>query len=138
MTMKASKLHRIVRIILLCAVIFFSTGFTTVIKYCSMSHSSECCCESDHSENTATKRTELAIGDQTPPCMTVKVIGGLNDIKAPGSSESSTKIPAVDALPLVSEIITLPTPTHFLSHLYTDDVAPPIGDICIRINSLLI
>lgn len=138
MTMTNSKLHMTVRILLLCAVVFFSTGFTTVVKYCSMSQSSECCCESDHSENAAIPRNELSIGEQIPSCLTVKVIGGLNEIKAPVTSESSIKMLAIDAVLTVSEFIALPTPTHFLSFAYTDDVAPPSGDICIRISSLLI
>jgi hypothetical protein len=136
--MMYAKLHITIRIILLVAVVFFSTGFTSVVKYCSMSQSSECCCESDHSDNTAAQTNEPAVSDQNSPCLTVKVIGGLNDIKAPVTSESSIKILAIDAIPLVSDFITLPTPTHFLSLAYTDDVAPPNGDICIRIGSLLI
>jgi hypothetical protein len=68
----------------------------------------------------------------------VKVIGGLNEIKAPVTSESSIKMPAIDVTLSASELIALPTPRRFISLAYTDDVAPPNGDICIRISSLLI
>lgn len=136
--MRYLKLHISVRIILLCSIIFFSTGFTTVIKYCSMSQSSECCCESEHSDNAATQSKEPSVSDQNSSCLTVKVIGGLNEIKAPVTSESSIKMLAINTILSVSELIALPTPTHFLSLAYTDDVAPPNGDICIRISFLLI
>ena len=138
LTMRYLKLHMAVRIILLCSVIFFSTGFTTIVKYCSMSQSSECCCESEHSDNAGAPSNEPSISDQSTSCVTVKVIGGLNGIKAPVTSESSIKILAMNTVFSVTELIALPTPTHLLSLAYTDDVAPPNSDICIRISSLLI
>ena len=127
-----------VRIILLCSVMFFSTGFTTFVKYCSMSQSAECCCESDHSGNAAAPSHEPSIGDQNLPCLTVKVIGGLNDISAIVSPESPVKMMAVDAVLFDPGVVPLQPPTHSLSLTYTDDAAPPNGDICIRISSLLI
>jgi hypothetical protein len=137
--MKYSKLHMTLRIVLLIAVIFFSSGFTTIVKYCSMSQSSECCCcESDHSDNSAAQSNEPSVSDQTPSCLTVKVIGGLNEIKAPAASETSTKLLDVETIPLNFEAVPLPLPAHSLSLNYTDDGAPPNEDICIRISSLLI
>jgi hypothetical protein len=137
--MTYTTLHMTIRIILLVTVVFFSSGFTTIVKYCSMSQSSECCCcESDHSDNAATQSNEPSINDQNSSCLTVKVIGGLNEIKATVTSESSETIQAIDAVPFSSDIITLPTPTHSLALTYSNDIAPPNGDICIRISSLLI
>jgi hypothetical protein len=127
-----------VRIVLLIAVVFFSSGFTTIVKYCSMSQSSECCCEADHSDNTATQTNEPSVSDQNSSCLTVKVIGGLNDIKATIIPESSVKMLVMDAVLLDSDVLALQTPTRSLSLTYTDDVAPQDGDICIRISSLLI
>jgi|WetSurMetagenome_2_1015567.scaffolds.fasta_scaffold610129_1 hypothetical protein len=128
-----------IRIILLVTVVLFSSGFTTIVKYCSMSQSSECCCcESDHSDTTAAQTKEPSVSDQTPSCLTVKVIGGLNEIKAPGTSETSTKLLAVETIPLNINIVPLPLPAHLISLNYTDDCAPPNEDICIRISSLLI
>jgi hypothetical protein len=132
------KLHMAVRVILLCSVMFFSTGFTTIVKYCSMSQSSECCCESDHSDNAATQTNEPSVSDQNSPCLTVKVIGGLNDIKATVTSEISAKLLTVEAIPSSFETVPLLLPTQSLSFIYTDDIAPPNEDICIRISSLLI
>jgi hypothetical protein len=103
-----------------------------------MSQSSECCCESDHSDNSASQRNELSVNEQNPSCCAVKIIGGLNEIKAPVTSESSIKILATNTVLPVSNLIALPNPTRFLSLAYTDDVAPPNEDICIRISSLLI
>ena len=136
--MRYPKIHMTVKIILLCSVMFFSTGFTTVVKYCSMCQSSECCCRSDHSDNAITQKDELTINGQNPPCLTVRVVGGLNEIKATVTSESLIKMLPSEAVPLDSEVILLLTPAHSLSINYTDDVAPPNEDICIRISSLLI
>ena len=126
----------IVRIILLCSVIFFSTGFTTIVKYCSMNQSSECCCDSDHSNNSAAQTNELSVSGEK--CCTVKVVGGLNEIKAMAASEESAKLLAVETVPLNFEVLPLSLPTRSLSFTYTDDIAPPNGDIYIRISSLLI
>jgi len=128
----------IVKITLLSTMIFFSSGFTTIVKYCSMSQSSECCCESDHSDNAATQTNEPSVNDQNSSCLTVKVIGGLNEIKATVTSEASAKLLAVETVPLNFEAVPLPLPTHSLLFTYTDDSAPPNKDICIRISSLLI
>ena len=136
--MRYSKIHMTVRIILLCSVMFFSTGFTTIVRYCSMSRSSECCCESNQSDNTATQKNELSFCEQSPSCLTVKVIGGLNDIKATVTSESSGILLSVETVSLDFGVIPLPNPIHSLSFTYTDDIAPPYEDICIRISSLLI
>lgn len=103
-----------------------------------MSQSSECCCGSDQCDNTTSQSNELSVRDQNPSCLTLKVIGGLNDIRATVSSESSLKPLAVDnALvhPDFNMAITLVSP---LSYLHTDDIAPPNEDICIRNSSLLI
>jgi hypothetical protein len=138
MTMKNSKLHMTLSSTLLIAVVFFSSGFTTIVKYCSMSQSSECCCESEHSDNKTPQTNEPSVTDQNSSCFTVKVIGGLNDINSTVTTESSVKMLAIDAISFDSEITPLSIPIHSLSLTYTDDVAPPNGDICIRISSLLI
>ena len=103
-----------------------------------MTQSSECCCESEHSDNATTQSNEPSVSDQNSSCLTVKVIGGLNEIKATVASEVSVKSLAVETIPVNLEAIPLPIPTHSLSVTYTDDIAPPNGDICIRISSLLI
>ncbi|MCX6121160.1 MAG: hypothetical protein NTX44_06035 [Ignavibacteriales bacterium] len=103
-----------------------------------MSQSSECCCESDHSDNSATQKNEPSVSVQNSSCLTVKVIGGLNDIKATAASETSAKLLIVEAIPSSFETIPLLLPTQSLSLIYTDDIAPPNEDICIRISSLLI
>ncbi len=134
--MRYSKLHITVNIILLGTVVFFSTGFTTIVKYCSMSQSSDCCCESDHSDKSATQANEPSVSAQN--CITIKVIGGLNEIKAPVNPELSEKTLISDAVNIDSHVISLSTPTYSLSLAYPDDIAPPQGDIYIRIRSLLI
>jgi hypothetical protein len=125
-----------IRIILLVAVLFFSSGFTSVVKYCSMSRSSECCCKSDRSDNTSTDHDkQLVIGKN---CMTVKVVGGLSDTKATVNSETYAKSLTMDVVAMISVENSVSTPTHSFTHSFTDDLPPPYGDICIRISSLLI
>ena len=92
----------------------------------------------EHSDNTAKQTNEPSVGDQNSQCLTVKVIGGLNEIKATIASEVSAKLLAVENVPLNLEAVRLPIPTHSLSLTYTDDIAPPNKDIYIRISSLLI
>jgi hypothetical protein len=103
-----------------------------------MNQSSECCCESDHSDNAATKTNELSVSDQNSSCLTVKVIGGLNDINATVNSEILGKLLTAETVPLNFEAVPLPLPIRSLLFTYTDDIAPPNEDICIRISSLLI
>jgi hypothetical protein len=137
--MTNSKFHMTIKLILLVAVVFFSSGFTTIVKYCSMSESSECCCcNSEHTDHGATQNNEPSVSDQTPSCLTVKVIGGLNEIKAPAASETSAKVMTVGIIPLNIQTVPSPLPIRSLSLTYTDDSAPPNEDICIRISSLLI
>jgi hypothetical protein len=136
MTMMYSKFHMTIRIILLVAVVFFSTGFTSVVKYCSMSHSSECCCEADHSDDSATQPVkQVAVGKN---CVTVKVVGGLSDTKATVNSETFSKSLAITVNASVLVENSLLTPTHSFTHSFTNDLPPPQGDICIRISSFLI
>lgn len=134
--MRSSKLHMTIRIILLVVVLFFSSGFTSVVKYCSMSHSSECCCKSDRSENTATQPDkQLAVGQN---CVTVKIVGGLSDTKATLNSETFAKSLTINVIALFSAENSVSTPSHSFTHSFTNDLPPPHGDICIRISSLLI
>jgi len=136
MTMISSKLHMTIRIFLLVTIVFFSTGFTSIVKYCSMCQSSACCCETDRSDNTSTDHSkQLVIGQN---CMTVKVVGGLSDTKATVNSETFVKSFAIDVNASVSVENSLLTPTHSFSHSFTNDLPPPQGDICILISSLLI
>ena len=103
-----------------------------------MTQSSECCCESNHSDNAATQSNEPSVSDQNSSCLTVKVIGGLNEIKSTVASEESAKLLAVETIPLNFETVPLQFPSQSLSFAYTDDIAPPNEDICICISSLLI
>jgi hypothetical protein len=136
--MNYSKLQIPVKIILLCSVMFFSTGFTAVVKYCSMSQSSECCCESAHANDTTPPSDVPSLRDQNSSCLTIKIIGGLNEIKATLTSDASENLHILETVPLSSDGLLLPAPTRFLAFTYSNNIAPPNGDICIRIGVLLI
>ena len=135
--MKISNLHSITGIILLSSMLFFSSGFTAIVKFCTMSKCSECCCESDESGNSAAPEKEQP-GIQSPSCLTIKIVGGLNDIKAAGPTDVSEKMLAINSTPLlaVAEPLPVPVPNTFLHQ--TNGVGPPKEEIYIRVGSLLI
>ena len=133
--MKSPKLYITVKVVLLAAVIFFSSGFTTIVKYCSMSRSSQCCC----SEHPAAQSKGLSLNGLNPSCMTVKVIGGLSGTKATITPESSLKPLAIAAIvPSFCAFSFLSATSLSLAAIYTNDAAPPGVEIYIRIGSLLI
>ena len=133
--MKSPKLYMIVKVVLLTAVIFFSSGFTTILKYCAMSRSSQCCC----SEHPAAQSKGLSLNGLNPSCMTVKVIGGLSGTKATITPKSFIKsLTIVAIVPHSGAISFLSAASHSLSANYANDAAPPGAEIYIRIGSLLI
>jgi hypothetical protein len=134
--MISSKIHIILRAIILIAVFLFSSGFTVIVKYCSMSQSSECCCcDNDH---RTSKNEDLSINDQAPSCLTMKVIGGLSDTKATLTPESSTEMIGCVAL-LIPDDTILPKPSVLSIDLFQTDGSPPPGqEIYIRDAALLI
>lgn len=59
-----------------------STGFSTVVGYCSMSKSSICCCDMEQTCKGTTPSKTLIIKSVKYACYSEKVAGGVNDVKA--------------------------------------------------------
>jgi hypothetical protein len=136
--MKLFDLHLTIRAIALSIVFFHATGFTTVVRYCTMSQSSECCCNSESGDSDATGPNAPALTVQNPGCFSVTVLGGLSDIKGVFSPESSSKSPAPSALTLDHQAVPQLTSASPAALSSQDNAALPDTDICIRIGTLLI
>jgi hypothetical protein len=117
-----------------------SSGFTTVVKYCSMTKSSVCCCGS---ENAC--KSEVPVGTSTiespdSKCFSEKIVGGLNDIDAVMSQEVSGKaivlVVEAEAPVFQSSIVALQSPSFILPESSVDD--SPGVEIYVRVNSFLI
>ncbi len=96
-----------------------------------------CCCASDEAEHTSSpEKAHSSIQD--PSCLTIKVVGGLNEINAAGSTDGHEKILSINSspLPAVPEPLSAPVLTSFFPK--TDAVGPPEEDIYILTRSLLI
>jgi hypothetical protein len=136
--MVLSKPHLMIRVIFLCVMFLYSTGFTYVVRYCSMSQSSECCCNSAHDGATPAQSRAHTITAQYPSCFTVKVLGGLNDVKGVVSAEFSGKSTIAFAVALEYAAIPQQVPALSLAPVYTGDLPPPLTDIYLRVGTLLI
>ncbi|MHB1051115.1 MAG: hypothetical protein ACYC09_13635 [Bacteroidota bacterium] len=80
--MKKIKFHKAIHLLLLVVMMLTSTGFSTVVGYCSMSNSSVCCCDMEQTRKQATSSKSLTIKSITYTCYSEKVAGGVNDVKA--------------------------------------------------------
>lgn len=136
--MRTSAIHIALRAVLLCAFGVYSMGITTVVKYCSMSDSSECCCAPLHSGPGVGGTRQLSVDGETPTCFSITVLGGLHDTKATITSDYSPKSLVVDATVSGDAISGLTLPDHVsVPHVF-DDHAPPAVEIFLLTGSLLI
>jgi len=137
---KKNIYHIAVRVLLIVVMSLTSTGFTTVLGYCSMSKSSVCCCESDHSGKTTAPSSVQIVESPDFPCYSVRIAGGLNDIGGVVSEIVALKV-SLAALDAVAP--------EFLSTLHKSDITvilpldfrdepPAKSDINILISSFLI
>lgn len=113
-------------------------GVTSILTYCTMSHSSECCCSKDQN-GAATRRSEAASIDYLNVDCNIQIVaGGVNPVALNVSTESSVKSLTSDLMPVDSGIVPLPVVSHLRILAHANDIAPPEGDICIRNRALLI
>jgi hypothetical protein len=137
-TVKTLFSHTAVRFALLVVMCASSMGFTTILPYCTMSHSSECCC-SRAQNGAATSRSETAsINYLNVDCNIQIVAGGVNPVALNVSAESSDKFLTSDLMPVDSGIVPLPVVSHLRILAHANDIAPSEGDTCIRNRALLI
>jgi len=133
--MKWLSSHISIRVVVLLLVSLSVMGFITVINYCTMSNSSECCCESEHSKTPVSTPSF-----ETPytSCNIKFVAGGLNPVAQNVISESTIKSVTIDLIPLDAGIYTLPIVPRIPLLVHANDLAPPSVDIYIRNTNLLI
>ena len=138
--MKKNIYHIAVRVLLIVVMSLTSTGFTTVLGYCSMSKSSVCCCDSDHSGKTPAPSSVQIVEPSDFSCYSVRIVGGLNDIGGvvPEIVALKVSLAALDAV--APEFLSTPPTRDIAVILPLDfrDEPPAKSDICILVRSLLI
>jgi hypothetical protein len=112
-------------------------GFTTVLHYCTMSHSFGCCCSAEHrgQSNSSAKST---IADEQVSCDVQIVVGGLTPVALNTSSDASVKSVVLELPDSDSGVVSLPVVLHLPLLVHATDIAPPKVDIYIRGGALLI
>jgi hypothetical protein len=137
--MKTIVLHTAVRLVLLVVMCASSMGFTTILSYCTMSHSSECCCSNEENGQGTTNRSATpSIGDLSVDCNIQIVAGGVNPVALNVTADASVKSMTLDLIPSDPGVVPLPVVPHLSILAHANDIAPPVGDICIRDRALLI
>jgi hypothetical protein len=136
--MKRPLLHTALNIFTLCVMTLTSTGFTSLVTYCSMTQSSECCCgeESHHTSDAAP--AEVTLSDPLASCLTQRIAGGLNEITATVHAEVIPHPVVLDVIPVETSAVSQSINDRGLSFTLANDAAPPGVAIYIRVNSFLI
>ena len=135
--MKAGISHIAVRFGLLVVMCASSMGVTTVLKYCTMSNSSECCCSNDV-DPAKTRPGAPSVEYRNIFCNIQIVAGGVNPVALNVSAEALIKALASDLIPMDSGIVPLPFVSRQPILAHANDIAPPGDDTCIRNCALLI
>ncbi len=112
-------------------------GFTTVMHYCTMSHSFGCCCPVEHQDQSNSSMKSI-IGDEKVSCDVQIVVGGLTPVALNTTPDASAKSVVLDLPNPDSGIFSLPGVPHISFLTHASDIAPPKVDIYIRGGSLLI
>ncbi|MGE5315454.1 MAG: hypothetical protein ACM3Q4_12230 [Acidobacteriota bacterium] len=133
--MKTTTLHTFLTVLTLAVMTLTSTGFTAVVRYCTMGDIAECCCEEMQTvpvpDAPTVKAPEMSCNVQT-------IAGGRNEIDATVQSIAADAAPALDVVLSGYDASQMAAP-EFPCPLFTlDHAAPPGVDIYIRVNSFLI
>jgi len=129
--------HIAVRVLVLTLMSISAIGFTTVLHYCTMSHSFGCCClperqgQSDSSANST-------LGGEEVSCNVQIVVGGLTPVALNASSEVSAKSVVLHLSNADSGVFSFAVVPHLPLFVHASDIAPPSIDIYIRSGALLI
>ncbi|MFA5833911.1 MAG: hypothetical protein WDA22_10600 [Bacteroidota bacterium] len=139
-SVRKTKFHKTIQILLLVVMSLTSSGFTTVIGYCAMSKSAVCCCDMEQNCKGTASSKSLIIKSVKSSCYSEKVAGGVNDLKAVFNTESIQKylsfavtIEATEyqIVDLTAQVTRFPKSPHIA--LYPTGV-----DIYIQVSSFLI
>jgi len=130
--------HRVLTVFLLGAMLMSAMGYTAAVRHCSMSQSSDCCCEPSPLSHGAAGPRQFSLTGEAPWCNTVTILGGVHDIPVTFSWASSSLPHLVEAaLPFVDPVTQGLSAVRPVGWPY-EDPAPPGVEICIRTDSLLI
>lgn len=137
---KNNLFHTTIQRLLLVVMTLTSTGFTTVVSYCTMSKSSVCCCDMENSCKNALPSKYQSIEGVNSSCFSERIAGGINDIKATLSTEVITKTLTLAFEVVLPELQHLYVPSETVSHslFSSKDDNPPRVDIYIQVSSFLI
>lgn len=129
--------HTAVKVVVMLLMSISAIGFTTVVHYCTMSRSFECCCPTEHQDQSESS-TRSTVGDEEVSCNVQIVVGGLTPVALNAYSEVSAKSLVLDLPDLDSCIFSFPNVPHTPLLVHASDIAPPKVDIYIRSCALLI
>ncbi len=127
-----------VRTVILALIIVSSLGYTTVIHYCTMSQSFECCCAAGQKNPPASSSTGASLGGRSEPCDVQIVAGGLTPVAMNTYSDVQVKAPVPETGLLDYAVLVTATTSTIPSYAHADDIAPPKVDIYVRDGALLI
>lgn len=130
--------HIAIRITLLVVMCASSMGVTTILTYCTMSHSSECCCSFEHQGATPGRTETPSVNYPDPGCNIQVVAGGVNAVALNVSGDPSVKSFTTDLIPQDPALLPLPVVSHQQISAHANDIVLPGGDLCIRNRALLI
>lgn len=136
--MHRTRLHTILAVFMLSAMMLSSTGFTAIVGYCTMTHSSDCCCADDQPVGKSQPMTGVSFTDPDASCYAQSLAGGRNLIDATVHADDVTTLPVQAVLTTDSGAAIPPAPLQSTVRLFADDAAPPGVAIYLRVNSLLI
>lgn len=113
-------------------------GFTTVLNYCTMSHSTECCCTEKHHNDGAKSSAGTTLDDGRESCNVKIVAGGLTPVALNAFSDVSVKVPVPEIGIFDFTVLDISVSSSISFFAHADDIAPPKVDIYVRCGAFLI
>ena len=127
-----------VRVVVLLLMGLTAVGYTTVLHYCTMSHSTECCCSDQHHNSGAKSSAGTSLNDERESCNVKIVAGGLMPVALNAFSDASVKVSLPEIGIFDFAVLDLSTSSSISFYAHADDIAPPKVDIYVRSGALLI
>jgi hypothetical protein len=136
--MRAIVGHSAVRGVVLALIVLSTLGYTSVIQFCTMSRTAECCCaDLDHSLPRQ-PHAPISFDNLKLSCNVQIVAGGLTPVAMDSSSDHPTKglVLCVSCIEPIAPVITSSLTISLLTH--SGAAGPPVGDLYLRSGALLI
>jgi hypothetical protein len=127
-----------VRSVILALMIVSALGYTTVLHYCTMSQSSECCCTAELQTQRASSSPGASFDGQRESCDLQIVAGGLTPVAMNIYSDIQFKAPVPETGSLDFAVLVSAATSTIPAYAHADDIAPPKVDIYVRDGALLI